>query len=134
MKKMKVAGVRVYATPNSPKGTHAVGIRVASKLNGNNDGLVGTYVEGAYDGRYTGFIANTAKFQSVESAEKYAAQLEKKYPRGLVMDSKKWQWGDELEDAPEGARVVKYIDEDGEEQVQDANAVREGLTATAPTA
>lgn len=134
MKKMKVAGVRVYATPNSPKGTHAMGIRVASRLNGNTDGLVGTYVEGAYDGRYTGFIANTAKSQSLEAAEKAAAALEKKYPRGMVLDPKKWQWGEELEDAPEGARVVKYIDEDGEEQVQDATVVREGLTATAPTA
>ena len=134
MKKMKVAGISVYATPNSPKGTHAVGIRVASRLNGT-DGLVGTYVPGAgYDGRYVGFITRTDKFQSLEAAEAEALRLNKAYPRGTVLDPKKWAWGEELEDAPEGSRVVKFIDDDGDEQVQDASVVREGLIATAPTA
>lgn len=153
MKQMKVVGAKVYRTPNSPQGMYSVGLSVASKLNGNNDGLVATYKGGNTDGRYLGFIANSNKFgvlspsdivegKQVISEERlalaeaeakaFATKLEKKYPRGFVMPAKDWGWGEELDDAPEGSREVLFFDGEGVPQKQDDESVREGLKSGAP--
>ena len=135
MSKIYVARVFAYETPSeSAKGAASVGMSVASKLNGDAD-WVGTFnPERAFDGRKVGFITNPNKFTSLQAAEEAAKKLANKFPRGYVMPSDKWAWGETMygDGVPEGTHEIIYVKDD-ERIPQPADMVREAATSSQPT-
>ncbi len=127
MEKIYVARVFAYNTPGEKaKGKASVGMSLASKLNGNAH-WVGTFVENADDDRKTGFITSPQKFPSLEAAHEHVAKMEKLYPRGAVLNSKEWEWGERDEDSSMefgiNIHIVRFRGHDIE---VDRSAIHEG--------
>lgn len=131
--KIYIARVFAYATASeNAKGAASIGMSVSSKLNGTQD-WVGTYDPTAELGdRRVGFITNPNKFSSLETAEKAAELLAKKYPRGAELDPTKWGWGREmLESGVDGVWSVTYK---GHDVAPDPEAVTASRVAAAAPA
>ena len=127
MSKIYVARVFAYETPGeNAKGKASVGMSVSSKLNGNAH-WVGTYVEGrANPDLKVGFITAPQKFSSLEAAEAHAEKMSRLYPRGTVLNSKEWGWGEELDG---NIHEVLYKDQDvSSQEAAAADRVASGLT------